>query len=84
MYNNSSNNANYPVIRNVNLIGNASTATNVAWSGITSMPSALGSATQPVYWNGSGFTLANSYPTVNNGTLSLQANGTTVISFTAN
>jgi len=38
-------------------------ADSVAWSGITSMPNALGSVTQPVYWNGSGFTLANSYPT---------------------
>lgn len=49
-----------------NLVGNADTATtaaHVTWSGITSKPSAIGSVNQPVYWNGSGFTLANAYPT---------------------
>lgn len=35
----------------------------VKWSGITDFPNAIGSATQPIYWSGSAFVQADSYPT---------------------
>ena len=35
--------------------GTASSAGSVAWGNVTSKPSSTGSATQPVYWNGSTF-----------------------------
>ncbi len=59
---------------------NASTAVEVASAG-----TAVGSATQPVYVDNTGVVrAANSIPTVNNATLTIQKNGSSVGTFTAN
>lgn len=59
---------------------NANTAVEVATAG-----TAVGSATQPVYVDNTGVVRAgNSIPTVNNATLTIQKNGASVGTFTAN
>lgn len=42
----------------INITGSAG---SVAWSNVSSKPSASGNATTPVYWNGSGFTNCTAY-----------------------
>ena len=45
-----------------NVTGNCSgSAGSVAWANVTSKPSSTGSATQPVYWNGSTFVACTTY-----------------------
>ena len=59
----------------------AGTAASVPWSGVTGKPTFAAVATSGAY---SDLTGTPTIPTVNNGTLTIQKNGTTVKTFTAN
>ena len=59
----------------------AGTAASVPWSGVTGKPTFAAVATSGAY---SDLTGTPTIPTVNNGTLTIQKNGTTVDTFTAN
>ena len=47
--------------QSVNYATSAGSANSVTWANVTSKPSSTGSATQPVYWNGSTFVACTTY-----------------------